>query len=147
MKRLATTRNSINSVITQWLTFWGTPEVSAYVTAMVADRYSQLKNPGRFPQGGAIWFETLDWFDNSRPQGHVRIGFTPHTRTAAGATPTSSAGPTPPNHEPAYATEPTPYGSGTHNTSTSTTPGLTPPQALGGQPCPPAPTTPEHPQM
>ena len=69
-------------VIAQWLKFWGTPEVSAYLAAMVADRYARLKNPGRFPRGGADWFETLEWFADPhgyRPQGHVRIGFAPRT--------------------------------------------------------------------
>ena len=69
-------------IIAQWLKFWGTPEVSAYLAAMVADRYARLKNPGHFPRGGAIWFETLDWFADPhgyRPQGHVRIGFTSRT--------------------------------------------------------------------
>ena len=59
-------------IIAQWLKFWGTPEVSAYLAAMVADRYARLKNPGHFPRGGAIWFETLDWFADPhgyRPQG------------------------------------------------------------------------------
>ncbi|MCY4368333.1 MAG: hypothetical protein OXF41_02700 [bacterium] len=69
-------------VITQWLKYWGTPEVSAYLAAMVADRYAQIKNRGRFEQGGATWFETLDWFADPhgyRPPGHVRIGFAPRT--------------------------------------------------------------------
>ena len=69
-------------VIAQWLKYWGTPEVSAYLAAMVADRYARLKNPGRFPRGGAIWYETLEWFADPhgyRPRGHVRIGFSPRT--------------------------------------------------------------------
>ena len=69
-------------VISQWLRLWETPEVSAYLAAMVADRYARIKNPGRFPQGGATWFETLDWFADPhgyRPQGHIRIGFAPRT--------------------------------------------------------------------
>ena len=69
-------------IISKWLKFWGTPEVSAYLAAMVADRYARLKQPGRFPRGGATWFETLEWFSDPhgyRPHGHVRIGFAPRT--------------------------------------------------------------------
>ena len=69
-------------VISQWLKYWGAPEVSAYLAAMIADRYARIKNLGRFERGGAIWFETLDWFADPhgyRLQGHVRIGFAPRT--------------------------------------------------------------------
>ena len=69
-------------VISQWLKYWETPEVSAYLAAMIADRYARIKNPDRFPRGGATWFNTLDWFADPhgyRPQGHVRIGFAPRT--------------------------------------------------------------------
>ena len=56
-------------VITHWLRLWGTPEVSAYLAAMVADRYARLKNPDRYPRGGAIWFETLEWFADPTATG------------------------------------------------------------------------------
>lgn len=68
-------------VIAKWLKFWGTPEVAAYMAAMVADRYARLRNP-HAARGGATWFETLHWFsdpNNHRPQGHVKIGFSPRT--------------------------------------------------------------------
>ena len=68
-------------VIAKWLKYWGTPEVAAYLAAMVADRYAQLKNPD-VARGGATWFQTLDWFadpNGYRPPGHVRMGFSPRT--------------------------------------------------------------------
>ena len=66
-------------VITQWLRLCRTPEVSAYLAAMVADRYARLKNPDRYPQGGAIWFEALDCFAD--PHGYrppATYGSVPH---------------------------------------------------------------------
>ncbi len=68
-------------VIVKWLQLWGTPELAAYLAAMVADRFARRKNPD-FPLGGATWFEALDWFSDPRgfrPPGHVRIGFAPRT--------------------------------------------------------------------
>ena len=68
-------------VIAKWLKFWGTPEVAAYLAAMVADRYARLRSPEVAP-GGATWYQTLDWFSDPngyRPAGHVRIDFSPRT--------------------------------------------------------------------
>ena len=68
-------------VIAKWLKFWGAPEVAAYLAAMIADRYARLKNPD-IARGAATWFETLEWFSDPndyRPQGHVRIDFSPRT--------------------------------------------------------------------
>lgn len=68
-------------MIAKWLKFWRTPEVTAYLAAMVADRYARFRNP-EIALGGATWYQTLDWFSDPRgyrPQGHVRIGFSPRT--------------------------------------------------------------------
>ena len=67
--------------IAKWLKFWGAPEVTAYLAAMVADRYARFRSPD-VTLGGATWYQTLDWFSDPkgyRPQGHVRIDFSPRT--------------------------------------------------------------------
>lgn len=70
-------------VLARWLSVWGAPEVAAYLAAMVADRYSRLKDPkGAIHVGGATWFEALEWFEDPqgyRPAGHVRIPFAVRT--------------------------------------------------------------------
>jgi len=68
-------------VIAKWLKFWGTPEVAAYLAAMVADRYAGIRHP-YFVRGGAKWFQTLEWFSDPgayRPHDHVTMDFSPRT--------------------------------------------------------------------
>lgn len=66
---------------------WGTPEVAAYLAAMVAERYARsdphLAHLQTSPAlGGGIWFRPLHWFADEqqrRPTHHIRIPFSTRT--------------------------------------------------------------------
>jgi hypothetical protein len=72
-----------SSVLKVHLPFWGTPEIAAYLAAMVADRYARNRAKGSPPAvGDATWYQPLHWFSNKtgqRPDGHVAIPFSTRT--------------------------------------------------------------------
>lgn len=61
------------------LASWGVPELSFYLAAMVAERYSEdMKRRGNWPLDSNQWFRPLGWFRGSgarRPRSHVLIPF------------------------------------------------------------------------
>lgn len=66
---------------------WGSPQIAAYLAAMVAERYARTDPQlawlqGGRPFGSGIWFRSLDWFEDPkglRPPDHVRIPFSSRT--------------------------------------------------------------------
>jgi hypothetical protein len=66
---------------------WGSPELSAYFAAMIAERYTRHAPETAFlnaglPWGGGLWFRELQWFSDprsERPEHHVRVPFSERT--------------------------------------------------------------------
>jgi hypothetical protein len=77
-----------------WLPGWGTPELTAYLAAMIAERYaradqlfigSDIAKKDELPNspvGSGPWFRPLTWFadeDQQRPPDHIRMPFSERT--------------------------------------------------------------------
>jgi hypothetical protein len=69
------------------IALWGSPEVSAYFAATIAERFARHAsdtasiNADR-PWGGGLWFRELQWFADprgQRPEHHVRVPFSERT--------------------------------------------------------------------
>lgn len=66
---------------------WGSPELSAYLAAMIAERFTRSAPETAFmnaglPWGAGLWFRELRWFSDprgQRPQHHVRMPFSERT--------------------------------------------------------------------
>jgi hypothetical protein len=68
---------------------WGGPQVSAYLAAMIAERYTRAASDLAMVLGlesraigGGIWYRPLDWFSDDaghRPADHIRIPFSERT--------------------------------------------------------------------
>ena len=71
------------------LTEWRSPELSAYLAAMIAERYARADATlaaslrlHELPFGGGAWYRPLNWFadpDERRPLSHVRVPFSERT--------------------------------------------------------------------
>jgi hypothetical protein len=66
---------------------WGTPQVAAYLAAMIAERYARsdpaLAEINRyFAFGNGVWYRPLSWFadpEGLRPANHIRVDFSEKT--------------------------------------------------------------------
>ena len=72
-----------------WLRIWRSPEVTAYLAAMTAERYARADpvfaaaaRLNARPIGGGLWYRPLRWFADprsERPPDHVRYPFSERT--------------------------------------------------------------------